>query len=204
MQVGNVRLQQQIQFIVEIDKLKSILRQSLLCDGSRRENDAEHSWHLAAMASLLQEYATESVDLVRVLKMLLIHDIVEIDAGDTYAYDPEANVTRAAREQVAADRLFGLLPADQRDDFRALWEEFETGVTAESRYANALDRLQPLLLNYYSEGKSWRAHGVTADAVIKRMQPIKTGAPQLWTVVEQIVSSACEMGYLAGAVPVAD
>lgn len=196
MRPGDSRLQQQLQFVVEIDKLKKILRQSLLCDGSRRENDAEHSWHLAAMAALLAEYAAESVDLERVMKMLLVHDLVEIDAGDTYAYDPAANATRVAREQAAADHIFGLLPGDQGAELRSLWEEFESGRTAEARYANALDRLQPLILNFQSEGKSWREHGVSAEAVIERMQPIKTGTPRLWAVVEQIVDQACEKGYL--------
>lgn len=196
MQVGNLRLQQQLQFVVEVDKLKSIVRQSLLCDSSRRENDAEHSWHLATMAVLLAEYAAEAVDLTRVLKMLLIHDVVEIDAGDTYAYDPAANATRAAREQAAAVRIFGLLPGDQAGELRHLWEEFEAAHTANARYANALDRLQPLMLNFQSEGKSWRQHGVTAEAVIERMQPIKVGAPPLWRVVEKIVDEACDKGYL--------
>lgn len=195
---------QQLKFVVEVDKLKSILRRSLLCDGSRRENDAEHSWHLAVMATLLVEYAAEPVDLARVLKMVVIHDIVEIDAGDTYAYDPAANRTRAVREQAAAERIFGLLPQDQGGAFRQLWEEFESGETAEARYANALDRLQPLMLNFESEGKSWREHGVTAEAVLKRMQPIKIGTPELWTVVEQIVEEACEKEYLSRALPVSE
>lgn len=196
MQLGNSRLDRQLQFVLELDKLKSILRQSLLCDGSRRENDAEHSWHLATMAVLLVEYATGQVDLTRVLKMLLIHDIVEIDAGDTYAYDPAANATRVAREEAAAGRIFGLLPCEQAVEFRQLWEEFETGETAEARYANALDRLQPLILNFQSEGRSWREHGVSGAAVLKRMQPIKGGTPELWIVVEQIVEEARRRGYL--------
>lgn len=197
MHIGNVKLEQQLKFVVEVDKLKRIIRRSLLCDASRRENDAEHSWHLALMAALLVEYACAPVDLERVIRMVLIHDIVEIDAGDTYAYDPAANITRAAREQVAADRIFGILPRGQAEEFRQLWEEFESGETAEARYANALDRLQPLMLNFQSEGKSWREHGVTAEAVLKRMQPIRTGAPELWSVVEQIVSEACEKEYLS-------
>ncbi len=191
-----MRLEQQLNFIVEIDKLKSVLRRSLLCDGSRRENSAEHSWHLAAMAALLTEYAVEPVDVVRVLKMLLVHDVVEVDAGDTYAYDPQANETREAREQEAAGRIFGLLPADQATEVRSLWDEFEEGVTPESRYANALDRLQPLLLNFQSGGISWKQHGVTAAAVIQRMQPIRTGTPQLWSVVETLVSEATARGLL--------
>lgn len=191
-----MRLEEQLKFIVEIDQLKSVLRRSLLCDASRRENSAEHSWHLAAMAALLTEYAAEPVDVVRVLKMLLVHDVVEIDAGDTYAYDPQANETREAREQQAADRIFGLLPQDQATEIRRLWDEFEAGSTPESRYALALDRLQPLLLNFHSDGISWKQHGVTAAAVIQRMQPIKTATPHLWSVVENIVNEATTRGLL--------
>lgn len=191
-----MRLEQQLNFVVEIDRLKSVLRRSLLCDGSRRENSAEHSWHLTAMAVLLVEYAAEPVDVVRVLKMLLVHDVVEIDAGDTYAYDPQANQTRAAREEEAADRIFGLLPSDQTAEIRALWDEFEAARTAESRYALALDRLQPLLLNYHSDGVSWKQHGVTTAAVLERMQPIRSGTPELWSIVEKIVAEATGRGLL--------
>jgi putative hydrolase of HD superfamily len=199
MQIGNVRLEQQLKFVVEVDKLKSVMRRSLLCDASRRENDAEHSWHLALMATLLVEYAAAPVDLEWVIRMVLLHDLVEIDAGDTYAYDPAGNATRVARELAAAERIFGLLPRDQGAEFSQLWEEFESGETPEARYANALDRLQPLMLNFESEGKSWREHGVTAKAVLERMQPIRTGTPELWAVVEQIVKEACENKYLLTA-----
>src|SRR5262249_50705513 len=146
------RLARQIAFIIEIDKAKQVLRQTLLMDGSRLENDAEHSWHLAVMALLLAEYAGEAVDLLRVLKMVLIHDLVEIDAGDTFVYDVEALATRREREERAADRIFGLLPADVEEEFRALWEEFEAQATPEARFAAALDRLQPLLHNYHTGG----------------------------------------------------
>jgi putative hydrolase of HD superfamily len=191
-----MRLEQQLEFIVEIDQLKSILRRSLLCDGSRRENSAEHSWHLAVMGALLVEYAAEPVDVLRVLKMLLVHDVIEIDAGDTYAYDSQANETREAREQEAADRIFRLLPPDQAGELRSLWDEFEANNTPESRYALALDRLQPLLLNFHSEGISWKQHGVTVAAVFRRMQPIRTGTPVLWSVVEKIVGEAANRGLL--------
>lgn len=193
---GSMRLDQQLKFIIEIDQLKTVLRRSLLCDGSRRENSAEHSWHLAVMAALLTEYATERVDIARVLKMLVMHDIVEIDAGDTYAYDPEANTTRNAREEEAAERIFGLLPEDQGKELRNLWDEFEARATADARYANALDRLQPLLLNFQSGGISWLQHGVSAAAVLERMRPIQIGTPELWSVVENIVTEATVRGLL--------
>lgn len=194
-----MRLEQQLQFILEIDKLKSIIRQTPLSDGSRLENSSEHSWHIAAMAPLLVEYAAEPVDCLRVIKMLLIHDVVEVDAGDTYAYDHAGNATKAAREQAAAERLFGLLPPDQRDEFRQLWDEFEAMDTPESRYANTLDRLQSLLLNSHAGGRMWREHGITADRVFERMRPVEKGAPELWKLVERLLSQAVEKGNLAPA-----
>src|SRR5947208_2735639 len=174
------RLTQQLQFVVEIDKLKQILRQTSLIDGSRRENSAEHSWHLALMALLLAEYAGDVVDLLRVVKMVLIHDLVEIDAGDTFCYDAQANLSKDEREQAAAARIFGMLPGDQRREVQTLWEEFEAGATPVARFANALDRLQPLLHNYHTEGGTWRRYGITRDAVLRRMAPIQSGAPALW------------------------
>lgn len=190
------RLEQQLAFIVELDKLKYILRQSMLMDRSRRENSAEHSWHLAVMAILLAEYASEPVDVTRVMKMLLIHDVVEIDAGDTFAYDTVNIATQNHREQRAADRLFGMLPAEQRDEVRALWEEFEHRATPESKYANALDRLQPLLQNFYSGGQSWRKHGISREQVIDRMRPVEIGIPQVWPTVMKIIDDACAAGYV--------
>jgi putative hydrolase of HD superfamily len=191
------RLDSQLAFILEIDKLKSILRQTPITGPERRqENDAEHSWHLAMMASLLAEYAPAPVDLLRVLRMLLIHDVVEIDAGDTFAYDTAGYSDKEARERLAADRLFGLLPADQATEFRDLWEEFEAVATVESRYANALDRLQPLLLNSRTGGGSWSNHRVSRAQVLARMEPIRHGAPALWPVVEAIVEDASARGWL--------
>jgi putative hydrolases of HD superfamily len=190
------RLEQQLAFIRELDRLKGILRQSLLMDASRRENSAEHSWHLANMAMLLTEYAVEPVDLVRVLKMLLVHDVVEIDAGDTFAYDVVNVETQHAREQQAADRLFGLLPAEQASELRGLWDEFEERATAESKYANALDRLQPLMQNFYSEGQSWRKHQVTHEQVMKRMEPVKIGMPEVWPVVLKFIDEAAKQGFV--------
>lgn len=190
------RLDQQIQFILEIDRLKQILRQTLLTDGSRRENSAEHSWHLAIMAMLLAEYAPEPVDVLRVIKMLLIHDLVEIDAGDTFCYDVQGNQDKAARELQAADRLFGLLSADQGAELRSLWDEFEAQITSEARFATALDRLQPLLHNQQTEGGTWRLHGVTRDRVMQRMAPIEVGAPELWLYAQTVIDECVDAGYL--------
>lgn len=191
------RLGQQLQFIIEIDALKQVLRQTSIMGGSRRENSAEHSWHLAVMALTLTEYSDEPVDLLRVLKMLLIHDLVEIDAGDTFCYDPQANLTKAEREQAAAHRLFGILPNDLQDELMALWEEFEASYTPEARFANALDRLEPLLHNFHNHGGTWRAHGVTRAAVLKRMAPIERSMPSLWPFVLSIIAESQAAGYIA-------
>jgi putative hydrolase of HD superfamily len=193
----NSRLAQQLSFILEIDKLKTVLRQTLLTDASRRENSAEHSWHLAIMASLLAEYATAPVDVCRVMKMLLVHDLVEIDAGDTFAYDAAGNASRQARELQCAERIFGLLPREQGRELRGLWEEFEAAQTAESKYANALDRLQPLLHNSRTEGGTWRIHSVSLDQVHRRMEPIRTVLPELWPVVTRIIEDARQHGWIA-------
>jgi putative hydrolase of HD superfamily len=190
------RLEQQIRFIVEIDALKQVLRQTMIMGGERRENSAEHSWHLAMMALALAEHAGEPVDILRVLKMLLVHDIVEIDAGDTFCYDAQANLSKVGREQAAAARIFGLLLDEQGHELRALWEEFEAGVTPEARFANALDRLEPLLHNYHNQGGTWRAHGITRDAVLRRMAPIEAGAPSLWPFVQQVIAASCAAGYI--------
>ncbi len=191
------RLARQIGFILEIDKLKRIVRQTYLIDRGRRENDAEHSWHLAVMAVLLNEYATEPVDVLTVVKMVLIHDIVEIDAGDTFCYDEAAHADKAEREQAAADRLFALLPDDQGVELRALWEEFEARRTPEARFAAALDRLQPLLHNYHTQGLAWREHGVTVDRVLARNHHMAEGATALWDYAERFIRDAVERGYLA-------
>ncbi len=192
------RLEQQLSFILEIDKLKTVLRQTLLCDQSRRENSAEHSWHLAIMAMLLTEYAVEPVDVTRVMKMLLIHDVVEVDAGDVFAYDAAGNVGKEERERAAAERIFGLLPSEQGHELRGLWEEFEAQATAESKYANALDRLQPLLHNSRTEGGTWRIHNVRRDQVLWRMEPVKIGLPEIYPVVLKIVDEACACGWIKG------
>jgi putative hydrolase of HD superfamily len=190
------RLDQQLSFILEIDKLKTILRQTLLTDSSRRENSAEHSWHLAIMSFLLAEYAMGPIDVPRVTKMLLLHDVIEIDAGDTFAYDVAGNVDREEREQHGAERIFGLLPEEQARELRALWEEFEEFKTPEAKYANALDRLQPLLHNARTEGGTWRIHSVARDQVYRRMEPIRTALPEIWPVVTRIIEDACARGWI--------
>jgi putative hydrolase of HD superfamily len=193
----NERLLQQIDFIIEIDKLKSIYRRSLIMDRSRYENDAEHTWHLMVMAVILLEHANDKeIDVLKVLKMLLIHDLVEIDAGDTFAYDVKGNEDKYERELAAAERIFGLLPEDQKEDAMKLWHEFEERVTSESRYAAALDRLQPLLHNYHTEGHAWKKYGVTSDKVFARNRHIAEGSEPLWSFAEQLIRSAVEKGYL--------
>ncbi len=190
------RLAQQIQFIIEIDRLKQVMRQTLLTDGSRRENSAEHSWHLAVMASVLAEYAPEGVNIFHAIKMLLIHDLVEIDAGDTFCYDVQGNDSKAEREAQAALRLFGLLPADQGSELRLLWDEFEAGETPTAKFAAALDRIQPLLHNQQTQGGTWRIHGIRRDQVMKRVAPVETGAPELWPFVMQLIDDCVTAGYL--------
>ena len=191
------RLQQQLAFISEIDKLKSVLRQTLLQDGSRRENSAEHSWHLAMMALVLLEYAPAGTDITRTLRMLLLHDIVEIEAGDTFAYDTHGYLDKEAREQAAAEKTFGLLPGDQGSELRALWDEFEAAASDEARFANALDRLQPFWHNLRTQGGTWQQHGVTRAQVRQRMEPIALGTPELWPVVLDLIDEACAAGILA-------
>ncbi len=191
------RLQQQIQFLTEIDKLKKVLRRTWLLDQSRYENDAEHSWHIAVAAMMFAEYADDpKVDVLRVIKMLLVHDLVEIDAGDTYAYDEKACLDQAEREQKAADRIFALLPPDQAAEFRGLWEEFEARQTPEARYAAATDRFQPLLHNYLTGGRAWLDHSVTSDRVLVRNRPVGEGAPLLGKYAEDLIRDAVAKGYL--------
>jgi putative hydrolase of HD superfamily len=190
------RLQAQLRFVVEIDKLKRVLRRTTLMDATRNENSAEHSWHLALMAVLLEEYVPEPADLARVVRMVLVHDIVEIDAGDTFCYDPDANLDKTQREQLAAERIFGLLPPDQAHEMKALWEEFEEARTPDARFANALDRLQPLLHNLHTGGGTWRIHGIAHDQVLERMRPIQAAMPALWPFVEDSLARAAEEGWV--------
>ena len=188
------RLQKQMKFILEVDKVKEIFRQTYLSDGSRKENDAEHSWHLALMAVLLKEYANEEVDLLKVIPMVLIHDLVEIDAGDTYAYDQAGLATQRERETKAADRIFGLLPSDQAEIFRTLWEEFEAYETAEAKFAHALDNCQPLFLNDASGGKSWREHGVHKSQIYKRNEHTAEGSVEIWEYMKTLVDKHIQLG----------
>jgi putative hydrolase of HD superfamily len=190
------RLQRQLEFIVEIDRLKTVLRQTSIGDASRRENSAEHSWHLAVMAVLLSEYAPPGTEVIRSVKMALIHDIVEIDAGDAFCYDPAATAGKEDRERLAAERLFHLLPEDQAAELHELWREYEEMTSPDARFANALDRLQPLLQNLENEGGTWRLHGVSRERVLERMRPILDGMSGLWPFVEQQLDRAAAAGWV--------
>jgi len=194
--VDSKRLDQQIEFLVEIDRLKSIVRQTLLVDGSRQEDSAEHSWHLAILAVVLVEHSNAPVNLFRVLKMILVHDLVEIDAEDTYCYDEEANRNKEEREKKAADRIFNLLPPDQAVEFHSLWEEFECRQTADAIFAAALDRLQPLLINFRAGGVMWRKHRIRKEQVYLRNSPMEEGSPVLWEYAERMIKDAIEKGWI--------
>lgn len=191
------RLAQQIEFIAECDRLKEVFRQTLNTHSRRAENDAEHSWHLCLCVIVLAEHANvPTLDILRVLKMLIVHDLVEIDAGDTFAYDTAAMADQHAREAIAAERIFGLLPPDQAREFRALWDEFETKETPEAKFATAVDRFQPMLLNCRSEGAAWRRHGVTHDRVVARNRHIADGCDPLWRYAEEMLQEIVDAGHL--------
>jgi putative hydrolase of HD superfamily len=193
------RLERQIQFILEIDKLKEVFRRSYIVDCSRHENSAEHSWYLAVLAILLWEHAKNpSIDLLRILKMVVVHDIVEVDAGDTFIYDEDGASEKSARESAASERIFALLPADQEINVRALWEEFESGLTREAKFANAIDRLEPILLNYFTQGKSWLEHGITAKQAREKNLPVlEASAPLLAEYAAKLIDDAEWRGFLA-------
>lgn len=194
------RLAEQIRFIAEVDKLKGVLRQTLVIADRRQENDAEHSWHLTLLAITLAEHANQpNLDLLRVLKMLIIHDLVEIDAGDTFAYDTARRVGQHEREARAADRIFGLLPPEQGAEYRAWWDEFEARETAESKFAAAVDRFQPMLLNCLTDGAAWQKHGVTKSMVIARNQHIREGCAPLWDYALAMINEAVAKGNLKDA-----
>ena len=195
------RLRRQLALIVEADRLKLVLRRTMVTGGARHENSAEHSWHLALAAMALAEHAGAGVEIARVIRMVIVHDLVEIDAGDTFAYDAGANLGRVEREKLAADRLFGLLPAGQDTELRSLWDEFEEGRTPTARFAIALDRLLPLLLNDLVEGGSWKTHGVARSQVLRRMAPIEEAIPALWPLVMEIVERNCAAGRIAADAP---
>lgn len=197
MQLISERMEKQIEFIVTIDQLKDITRQSITIGSRRNENDAEHSWHLAVMAILLSEYAEEqNIDLLKVIKMVLIHDLVEIYAGDTYCYDEKANEDKAEREQEAAQRLFSILPQDQGEEIMSLWREFEEMETYEAAFAACLDRFQPLLLNYNTEGHTWQRPGVNSEKVRKRVEVAKEKVPQLYAYIDRLIQYSIARGIL--------
>ena len=190
------RLEKQIQFIVEVDKVKNIFRQTYLSDGERKENDAEHSWHLALSAILLKEYVSEEVDLLKVITMVLIHDLVEIDAGDTYAYDSAGAKDKREREEKAADRIFSILPTEQGQYFREIWEEFEEYETEEAKYAHLLDNFQPMLLNDAAKGKSWSEHQVKKQQIYKRNERIEETSETIWGEMQRIVEENIQLGNI--------
>ena len=194
--IKSEKIKKQIEFIITIDEMKNVLRRNLVSDASRRENDAEHSWHLAVMAMILEEYSADKVDISKVLKIALVHDLVEVYAGDTFAYDVKGNEDKLDREIMAAEKLFGMLKDGQGDEIRALWDEFEAKETPESKYANAIDRLQPLILNYLTNGHTWKLGDVHAPQILQRMDIIRTATPELWHIVEGIISTSIETGLL--------
>ena len=190
------RIAKQLAFALEIDKEKNVFRQTHLSGHGRNENDAEHAWHMAIMAYLLREYSNEEIDIAKVMLMCLIHDIVEIDAGDTYAYDPEAKKTQKAREDAAKERIFSLLPEDQKEELTALFDEFEESRSAEARFARAMDNLQPLILNNSNGGSDWREHGVTSQSVYDRQSRTRSGSEKLYEVTDEILRENIRKGNL--------
>lgn len=192
----DLRLKKQLEFILEIDKEKNIFRQTHLTNDGRNENDAEHAWHIAIMAFILQEYSNEQLDISRVMLMCLIHDVVEIDAGDTYAYDAEGLKTQKAREDAAKERIYSLLPNDQKIELQSIFDEFEENITAEAKFAHAMDNLQPLLLNDSNNGGDWKAHQVTAEQVYKRQIKTKEGSEKLYDFTDKLIKENIEKGNL--------
>ena len=195
-QSGENRLEKQLRFILEADKSKQVFRQTYLSDGTRKENDAEHSWHLALMCALLSEYANEPIDAAKTMIMVLIHDLIEIDAGDTYAYDEAGNATKRERELKAADRIFKLLPDDQSAWLRGLWEEFEEAETPEARFALALDKVQPVLLNDATDGRAWKEHEVRVSQILNRNERTPAGSRVLWNHVEGLIEKNTALGRI--------
>ena len=193
---GNKHLDQQLKFVAEIDKMTQIFRRTMLIDGSRRENDAEHSWHIAVMALLFSDYVKEKPDLGRVVKMLVVHDLVEIYAGDTFAFDVEANKSKEENEIAAADKLFSQLPEEQGKEIRSLWEEFDEMKTPDSIYANCMDRVQPFLHNTLTTGATWVEGGVAKSQVEKRLAVVKENMPELWNWLEINITEAIKKGWI--------
>ncbi len=194
--LDNDRLKKQIEFLVEIDKMKNVFRRTVLIDGSRRENDAEHSWHFAMLALILNEYCSEVIDVSRVIKIAICHDLVEIYAGDTFAYDSEGHKDKEKREKESAEKLFSILPDDEGKEIKELWLEFENKETPESRFANVCDRFQPLVHNYLTNGHTWKEGDVHAPQVLERMSVIKDAAPEIWKAVTGIVEESAKQGIL--------
>lgn len=192
----NEDLVKQIAFIKEIDKIKYIERKTKLFNSNRNENDAEHSWHLALMALVLSKHSSKEIDLLKVLKMVLIHDIVEIDAGDTFLYDKEKNHQNTEEELKSAERIFGMLPEAQTEEFMAIWKEFEAGKTDEAKFAKSLDRLEPLLQNASNNGGTWKEYDVRYDKVYEKQQVIQQGSDQLWDYAKQLLNDSVEKGIL--------
>lgn len=192
----NERLKKQINFMLELDKMKNIYRQTYVLHENRKENDAEHSWHLAILAFLLAEYASVPINVTRVMKMVLVHDVVEIDAGDTYCYDEAGNQTKAEREEKSAQRIFGLLPDDQKEEFYSLWREFEDNQTNDSKFAAVLDKIQPVILNYSKNGISWKEHGVYKEQVEKRCLSSSEASDKLAELIQSIIDDAASKGFL--------
>ncbi len=190
------RLRKQLDFILELDKMKNLYRQTYVLHEDRKENDAEHSWHLAILAFMLAEYSKEPVDVLHVMKMVLLHDVVEIDAGDTYCYDSEGNKSKAERKEKAAQRIFGLLPDDRREEYYALWREFEDSETPDARFAALLDRIQPLLLNYTKGGVSWQEHGIQKEQVLARNSQYFDVSDELAEVILSMINDAESKGWL--------
>jgi putative hydrolase of HD superfamily len=189
------RFQKQIAFLLEIDKVKSIFRKTRIFNNKRYENDAEHGWHMSLMALILAEYSNVNINIAKVVKMALIHDLVEIDVGDTYLY-AEHQEDKVEKERKCAERVFGLLPADQRDEYIALWEEFEAKTTPEAKFAGSMDRLGPLMQNYYDEGHAWKIHNVTSDKVKKVNRQIEKGSLAIWEYAESLIDESIENGNL--------
>ena len=191
------RLEKQLALLIELDQLKSVLRRTRVKSADRRlENSGEHSWHVALMAVLMQEHANAPIDIARVMKMLLIHDVVEIDAGDTFVYDVAASKEQEEKELRAAERLFGMLPSDQGEELFSLWKEFEAAQSDDAKYAKALDRLIPMLLNYHNDGQSWKEHGVTREQALTINKRIEFGSVTLWDKAKELIEEATEKGWL--------
>ncbi|MCQ4923667.1 HD domain-containing protein [Tissierella carlieri] len=191
------RLLKDIEFIVELDKMKSILRQTSLINEDRREDDAQHSWHISVMAMILGEYSNEKIDVCKVIKMLLTHDLVEIFAGDTFCYDKVGNEDKKERENLAAEKIFGMLEEDKGRELRVLWDEFEDGKTSEALFAASMDRLQPMLSNYYNNGGTWKKFNVAKEDIYKRIAPVKKSSDELWGFVENMIEDAYDKGLIS-------